>query len=165
MVLPKVKRPSNRTTLTQDVSLQETAKPMKDFNEPSDTEILKFNHNNKEAELKASQSTSDDALEQLMVNMVADQRKYLAARKQDITEDYIEQRAVVLDDIHMAFGDYEKEASAAHQAQLRGLQDLLAQKANIEAAMTKQLASLQKTYDAHSRDLETVITRQLQDMK
>ena len=45
---------------------------MKDFNEPSDTEILKFNHNNKEAELKASQSTSDDALEQLMVNMVAD---------------------------------------------------------------------------------------------
>lgn len=84
----------------------------------------------------------------------------------------------------MAFGDYEKEAcvsatshrftttptnanhrSAAHQAQLRGLQDLLAQKANIEAAMTKQLASLQKTYDAHSRDLETVITRQLQDMK
>ncbi|EMD90841.1 hypothetical protein COCC4DRAFT_194874, partial [Bipolaris maydis ATCC 48331] len=143
MVLPSVKRLSNRTTLTQDASLQETAKPMKDFNELGDTDISTSNQNSKEAELEASQSTLDDALEQLMFNMVAG---HLAARKQDITEDYIEQRAVVLDDIHMAFGNFEKEASAAHEAQLKRLQDLLAQKANIEAAMAELLVSLQKTY-------------------
>lgn len=71
MVLPSVKRLSNRTTLTQDASLQETAKPMKDFNELGDTDISTSNQNSKEAELEASQSTLDDALEQLMFNMVA----------------------------------------------------------------------------------------------
>lgn len=55
--------------------------------------------------------------------------------------------------------------SQAHQAQLNRLQDLLAQKAGIEDAMTKQLAGLQKTYDAHSRDLESVVNRRLKEMK
>ncbi|RAR01222.1 hypothetical protein DDE82_006681 [Stemphylium lycopersici] len=43
--------------------------------------------------------------------------------------------------------------------------DLLAQKAGIEDAMTKQLVSLQKAYDAHSRDLENVLRRRLEEMK
>lgn len=55
--------------------------------------------------------------------------------------------------------------SSAHQAQLNRLQDLLAQKAGIEDAMTKQLVSLQKAYDAHSRDLESVLRRRLEEMK
>jgi hypothetical protein len=41
----------------------------------------------------------------------------------------------------------------------------LDQKAAIETAMKKQLESLQKIYDAHSRDLEAVIDRRLREMK
>ncbi|KAI4699524.1 hypothetical protein J4E81_004548 [Alternaria sp. BMP 2799] len=43
--------------------------------------------------------------------------------------------------------------------------DLVGQKINIEAAMGRQLASLQKIHNAHSRDLETVVERRLREMK
>jgi hypothetical protein len=55
--------------------------------------------------------------------------------------------------------------STAHEAQLKRLQELLTQKANIEATMAKQLKSLKATYDAHSQDLQTVVDRRIKEMR
>lgn len=44
------------------------------------------------------------------------------------------------------------------------LQDLLEQKARIEAAMAKKLEGLRAAYDAHSLDLEAVLNRKIKEL-
>ena len=54
--------------------------------------------------------------------------------------------------------------SAAHEAQLIRLKELLDQKANIEAAMEAKLEALRSSYDAHSRDLESVLSTRIMEL-
>ena len=55
--------------------------------------------------------------------------------------------------------------SLAHQAQIKRLQELLARKAEIEARMAEKLKHLRESYDAHSRDLERVISYKINTLK
>jgi hypothetical protein len=48
---------------------------------------------------------------------------------------------------------------------MKRLKELLAHKAKIEAAMEAILTLLRGSYDAHSRDLETVLNRRIQELK
>ncbi|CAN9367842.1 unnamed protein product [Alternaria alternata] len=105
-------------------------------------------------ETEASQNTSDGPLDHLMAKMVDDQRKRYDASKNNVGRAYNNHYQSVEDSINTVFDTH-----------LKRLQELLDQKAAIEIAMRKQLASLQKIYDAHSRDLEAVIDRRLREMK
>lgn len=67
--------------------------------------------------------------------------------------------------MHTANSGFDTCRSSAHRAQLERLQHLVAHKASIEAAMAKQLAGLKKAYDAHSRDVQSVVSRRLKEMK
>jgi hypothetical protein len=55
--------------------------------------------------------------------------------------------------------------SLAHAAQLKRLQDLLKQKAKIELAMQAKLGALRSSYDAHSRDLESVLSARIRELE
>ncbi|KAI4679142.1 uncharacterized protein J4E88_006435 [Alternaria novae-zelandiae] len=116
-------------------------------------------------EAEALQRISDGPLELMMVKMVDDRRKYHDTSKKNVGIAYNKKKEELEESINAVFDTHEAEASAAHQAQLKRLQDLLGQKINIEAAMGRQLASLQKIHNAHSRDLETVVERRLREMK
>ncbi|CAN9207103.1 unnamed protein product [Alternaria alternata] len=105
-------------------------------------------------ETEASQNTSDGPLDHLMAKMVDDQRKRYDASKNNVGRAYNNHYQSVEDSINTVFDTH-----------LKRLQEFLDQKAAIETAMRKQLASLQKIYDAHSRDLEAVIDRRLREMK
>ncbi|KAI4642349.1 hypothetical protein J4E93_007497 [Alternaria ventricosa] len=96
------------------------------------------------------------------------------SRKQVINEaddlEDLDQGNSAIDDEHA--GDDEAEAlqrtsdGPLEQMMVKMVDDdLLGQKINIETAMGRQLASLQKIHNAHSRDLETVIERRLREMK
>ncbi|KAI4951156.1 hypothetical protein J4E91_003861 [Alternaria rosae] len=116
-------------------------------------------------EVEALQRTSDGTLEQMMVKMVDDRRKYHNMSKKNIGIAYNKKKEEMGEAINVVFDTHKADASTAHQTQLKRLQDLLGQKICIETAMGRQLASLQKIYNAHSRDLETVIERRLREMK
>ncbi|CAI9635215.1 unnamed protein product [Alternaria burnsii] len=116
-------------------------------------------------ETEASQNTSDGSLDHLVAKMVDDQRQRYGASKNNVGRAYNNHYQSVEDSINTVFDTHVRETTTAHQAQLKRLQELLDQKAAIEIAMRKQLASLQKIYDAHSRDLEAVIDRRLREMK
>ncbi|KAI4624989.1 uncharacterized protein J4E87_005470 [Alternaria ethzedia] len=116
-------------------------------------------------EAEALQRTSDGPLEQMMVKMVDDRRKYHDMLKKNVGIAYNKKKEELEESINAVFDTHEAEASTAHQAQLKRLQDLVGQKINIEAAIGRQLASLQKIHNAHSRDLETVLERRLREMK
>ncbi|KAI4659488.1 uncharacterized protein J4E79_006020 [Alternaria viburni] len=116
-------------------------------------------------EAEALQRTSDGPLEQMMVKMVDDRRKYHDMSTKNVGIAYNKSKEELEESINAVFDTHEAEASAAHQAQLKRLQDLVGQKINIETAMGRQLASLQKIHNAHSRDLETVLERRLREMK
>ncbi|CAN9396445.1 unnamed protein product [Alternaria alternata] len=105
-------------------------------------------------ETEASQNTSDGPLDHLMAKMVDDQRKRYDASKNNVGRAYNNHYQSVEDSINTVFDTH-----------LKRLQEFLDQKAAIKTAMRKQLASLQKIYDAHSRDLEAVIDRRLREMK
>ncbi|CAG5175556.1 uncharacterized protein ALTATR162_LOCUS10612 [Alternaria atra] len=114
---------------------------------------------------QASQNTSDGPLEHLMAKMVEDQRKRYDMLKKNVGRTYNNHYDNIEESINIVYDTHEQEASTAHQAQLKRLQDLFDQKTSIETAMTRQLASLQKIYHAHSRDLEAVVDRRLREMK
>ncbi|RII10620.1 hypothetical protein CUC08_Gglean006615 [Alternaria sp. MG1] len=105
-------------------------------------------------ETEASQNTSDGPLDHLMAKMVDDQRKRYDASKDNVGRAYNNHYQSVEDSINTVFDTH-----------LKRLQEFLDQKAAIETAMRKQSTSLQKIYDAHSRDLEAVIDRRLREMK
>ncbi|KAL1793309.1 hypothetical protein ACET3X_008291 [Alternaria dauci] len=115
-------------------------------------------------EAEASQNTPDGPLEHLMVKMVDDQRKRHDTSKKNIRRAYDNHYKSVEDSVNNMFDTHMREVTAAHQAQLKRLQELFDRKAAIETAMRRQLTSLQKIYDAHSRDLEAVIDRRLREM-
>ncbi|KAI4928823.1 hypothetical protein J4E85_005445 [Alternaria conjuncta] len=96
------------------------------------------------------------------------------SRKQVINEadeaEDLDQGNSAIDDEHA--GDDEAEAlqrtsdGPLEQMMVKMVDDdLVGQKINIETAMGRQLASLQKIHNAHSRDLETVLERRLREMK
>ncbi|EOA80739.1 uncharacterized protein SETTUDRAFT_99677, partial [Exserohilum turcica Et28A] len=92
-------------------------------------------------------------------------RKRLAVRKQKVAQAYGNSRDELEHNINNAFDQHSEQESSAHRAQLERLQHLVAHKASIEAAMAKQLAGLKKAYDAHSRDVQSVVSRRLKEMK
>ncbi|KAI4618540.1 hypothetical protein J4E80_005142 [Alternaria sp. BMP 0032] len=153
MAPPRTTKKSTLTSPSTATTRQGARHPRKQVtNEADDLEDLDQGHSAiddehaGDDEAEVVQRTSDGPLEQMMVKMVDD--------KEELEES-----------INAVFEIHEAEASAAHQAQLKRLQDLLGQKINIEAAMGRQLASLQKIHNAHSRDLETVVERRLREMK
>ncbi|RMZ74065.1 hypothetical protein GMOD_00004895 [Pyrenophora seminiperda CCB06] len=110
-----------------------------------------------------SQDTSDVALARLMAKMIGDQRKRYTIQKTSINTIYTANVSDMEDSINTLVDT--AASSSAHQAQLQHLQQLLAQKASIEASMSMQLESLKAAYDAHSRDLEMVVQRFVREIK
>ncbi|KAG9196388.1 hypothetical protein G6011_01509 [Alternaria panax] len=146
---------SRRRTTEEEVELKNSG----EANSPDDDEDTAHE------EAEASQNNSDGPLEHLMAKMVDDQRKRYDMSKEDVGRTYHKHCETVEQSINTVFDAHEEQASTAHQAQLKRLQELFDQKASIETAMRNQLTSLQKIFDAHSCDLETVVDRRLREMK
>ncbi|KAL6706886.1 hypothetical protein ACN47E_005029 [Coniothyrium glycines] len=113
----------------------------------------------------SSQCADQAGLQQLIGNVVDKQRKREANRKDEVYKSYDESFKSVERSIHGLFNKHEEKASSIHQAQLKQLRDLVAQKARIEAAMQQELASLQTEYDAHSKDLRSCIDRRIKELQ
>ncbi|CBX90429.1 hypothetical protein IAQ61_001935 [Plenodomus lingam] len=170
MAPPQVTKKSSLTTMTQATSRQGKKQTRKQVVEEETEELEDLAEtssvdSDRDAEdPEGSQDAGSQPLQHLIGTIVGDQRRRFDARKSAIGSSYNASRKEVEGSINALFDKHEEQASSAHEAQLNRLQDLLAQKANIEAAMSKKLSSLRADYDAHSQDLEAVLHRRIKDL-
>lgn len=55
--------------------------------------------------------------------------------------------------------------SSIHNAKLKRLQQLINHKAKLETIMDTKLQSLKASYDAHSRDVESVLKQRIKELQ
>ncbi|KAH8726317.1 hypothetical protein GQ44DRAFT_680007 [Phaeosphaeriaceae sp. PMI808] len=103
--------------------------------------------------------------QELISNMVDGARKRHVAKRKAVIEFYGTTSKKVETTMNTLFNDHEEKASLAHEAELKNLEMLLVHKAKLEGAMESKLKALRKSYDAHSRDLEMVLSRRLKELK
>ncbi|KAF1845821.1 uncharacterized protein K460DRAFT_430757 [Cucurbitaria berberidis CBS 394.84] len=171
MAPPRATKISSLTSVSQATTrrglqqvrrqIVEEVEDLDSFDDPSALEI----DDSEEQEPAESHATNDGPLEQLLADMVDGQRKRHTKRKEAVNKEYDTSYKTAQDSIRAVFDAHEEKASSAHEAQLKRLQELLGQKAQIEAAMSDMLASLRADYNAHSRDLEAVINRRTKELK
>ncbi|KAH9860657.1 hypothetical protein J1614_011988 [Plenodomus biglobosus] len=170
MAPPRATKKISLTTTTQTTSRQGHKQARnqiveEEIEERADlTETSSMDTDGDTEDLEESQDADSQPLQQLIGTIVVDQRRRFDARKKAVNVSYIADHKEIELSIKTMFDDHEEKASSAHKAQLKRLEELLAQKAKIEAAMAKKLASLRADYDAHSQDLEAVLNRRIKDL-
>ncbi|KAH7072757.1 hypothetical protein BKA63DRAFT_49904 [Paraphoma chrysanthemicola] len=120
--------------------------------------------NSDEMDMEEDEQTPDGPVEELVSNMVNDARKRHAARKQNIIKSFNTATETVQNSITTLFDQHKAKAFSAHQAQMKRLTDLLAHKARLEQDMEARLTHLREIYDAHSRDVESVLKRRIKEL-
>ncbi|KAF2854773.1 hypothetical protein T440DRAFT_496138 [Plenodomus tracheiphilus IPT5] len=170
MAPPRATKKSSLTTIIQTKSRQGqkqtrnqvVEEEMEGLEDLSETDSMNTDGDAEDPE--GSQDAGSQPLQRLVGTIVGDQRKRFDARKKAVNDSYSVECKQLKSSINAVFDEHEEKASSAHEAQLKRLQELLAQKANIEAAMAKKLASLRADYDAHSQDLEAVLKRRIKEL-
>ncbi|KAF1920155.1 hypothetical protein BDU57DRAFT_508304 [Ampelomyces quisqualis] len=111
------------------------------------------------------QETRSRSAQELLSNMVAGARKRHIAKLKNVLESYARTNHDLETSLNTLFDQHEDESSAAHQAQLKRLAELLNHKAKLEAAMDAKLLVLRASYAAHSRDVENVLHQRIKELK
>ncbi|KAJ4984661.1 hypothetical protein SVAN01_09850 [Stagonosporopsis vannaccii] len=104
-------------------------------------------------------------VQKMIIGNLNDKKMHLAVNKKKVKKDYGSVKANLQDDITAFFDAHEAKSNATHSAQLKRLADLLAAKATIESQMTAKLAHLRAHYDAHSRELTSVVGAKIKELK
>ncbi|KAJ8106939.1 hypothetical protein OPT61_g9210 [Boeremia exigua] len=100
----------------------------------------------------------------MIIGSLSNKKRHVL-NKQKVTESYSSTKTDVQNSITAFFDAHEDQADAVHTAQLKRLADLTAVKATIEAQMTTKLAHLRALYDAHSRELTSVVASRIKELK
>ncbi|EAT89112.1 hypothetical protein HBI56_035900 [Parastagonospora nodorum] len=145
----------------QDTRNSEEHDGMDEIVASGDVCISDADHDDQEESQEETQSKS---AEELLSTMVVGARKRHVAKKKKVIESYSTTAETIETSIDTLFDEHEEKSSAAHEAQLIRLKELLDQKANIEAAMEAKLEALRSSYDAHSRDLESVLSTRIMEL-
>ncbi|KAH6612705.1 hypothetical protein C7974DRAFT_84049 [Boeremia exigua] len=114
-----------------------------------------------DVEAEPSQGTA--VQDMIIGNLNARQRH--TVNKKKVKENYSSTAADLQNNITVFFDAHEKEADAVHRAQMERLTDLLARKSTIEAQMIAKLTSLRALYDAHSKELTSVVGSRIKELK
>ncbi|KAF2831954.1 hypothetical protein CC86DRAFT_365862 [Ophiobolus disseminans] len=86
-------------------------------------------------------------------------------KKRNVVKAYDTTAENVHDSMDALFNEHEEKSSSAHSAQLKRLKELLNHKAKLEAQMEAKLTVLRADYDAHSRDVENVLSHKIRELK
>ncbi|KAL5117201.1 hypothetical protein ACEQ8H_004890 [Pleosporales sp. CAS-2024a] len=121
--------------------------------------------NYQDQHLQDHHQRSSSAAQQLLSTMVADVRERHDAKKASVLASYSTSVKTTEAAISTLFDAHEDESSAAHEAQLNRLEELLRHKVKVEGALEAKLEALCRSYDAHSRDLEKVFAARIKELK
>ncbi|KAH7077042.1 hypothetical protein FB567DRAFT_552602 [Paraphoma chrysanthemicola] len=163
---PRATKKSSHTSLTAGATRQGSKQSREQiFDEDEEMDEVENADEMDMEEDDQDEQTPDGPVEELVSNMVNDARKRHAARKQNITKSFDIASETVQNSITTLFDQHEAKASSAHQAQMKRLTDLLAHKARLEQDMEARLTHLREIYDAHSRDVESVLKRRIKELE
>ncbi|KAF1993074.1 hypothetical protein P154DRAFT_568245 [Amniculicola lignicola CBS 123094] len=107
-------------------------------------------------ESQESGAGRSEFLEELMQKIVLDQRKRVHFKKDKIHKKYKENVEETKQAVNTLFENHETESARIHNTQINRLQELLENKAKLEAEMESLVANMQYSYATHCRDLRIV---------
>ncbi|KAF2630745.1 hypothetical protein BU25DRAFT_488894 [Macroventuria anomochaeta] len=135
---------------------------VEEYDEDTQTDCMDMDDEVEDDQLDSSQGT---AVQNVIMGGLSNQKKRHVVNKKKVKEDYSRTKTKLQDNITAFFDEHEDQSDTAHRAQLNRLADLLAMKATLESQMTSKLAHLRAAYDAHSKELSTVVDSRIKELK